>query len=163
MLRGLQKPSAERSYLLQSHGALSCYLSGSQTWVDCAMSDDAASARSFMMGIVYILLCAAIWTAASVVKKIIFDQMDFPYPFVICVFANTCYVMQFLTLAMRRCTEKSGTPRRAQLSQPLVVTQQRKDRPDGIAESDAPEPEAGTQDFRIATLSCNNVFRGSCL
>jgi solute carrier family 35 protein F5 len=85
-----------------------------------------------------------------VVKKIIFDQMDFPYPFVICVFANTCYVTQFLTLAMRRCTEKSGTPRRAQLSQPLVVTQQRKDRPDGIAESDAPEPEAGTQDFRIA-------------
>ena len=54
----------------------------------------------------YILTCAAIWTAASVVKKIIFDEMDFPYPFVICVFANSCYVTQFLNLAVRRLVER---------------------------------------------------------
>eukprot|EP00392_Amoebophrya_sp_AT5.2_P018319 g18835.t1 len=53
------------------------------------------AARNWWLGVVYILIVAVIWTAASVLKQFIFHQMDFDHPLFVTVFCNACYIVQF--------------------------------------------------------------------
>ena len=78
----------------------------------------------WVLGVASITVCAVIWTAASVVKKRIFNDLSFDQPFALSVVANACYVVHFLSWGVRSAvaSRRAGRRRRADNRVELLET-----------------------------------------